>query len=142
MRIALLSDIHSNFQALQACLRHAKKQGVDRFAVLGDLVGYGGDPVAVVERVEKMQQDGAIVLSLCKIMAGRMIQIDRGRPVGSFTLAFSPSMATISARNRQQAPLLAHPCTMSCSGKGFSNFISQVCRVNFASMPQHAMQSN
>ena len=62
MRIALLSDIHSNFQALQACLRHAKKQGVDRFAVLGDLVGYGGDPVAVVERVEKMQQDGAIVL--------------------------------------------------------------------------------
>jgi len=62
MRIALLSDIHSNLQALQACLRHAKKQGVDRYAVLGDLVGYGGDPVAVVERVAKMRQDGAIVL--------------------------------------------------------------------------------
>ncbi len=62
MRIALLSDIHSNLEALQACLRHAKKQGVDRYAVLGDLVGYGADPVAVVERIAQMQQDGAVVL--------------------------------------------------------------------------------
>lgn len=62
MRIALLSDIHSNLEALQACLRHIKKQGVDRYAVLGDLVGYGADPVAVVERIASLQQDGAIVL--------------------------------------------------------------------------------
>lgn len=62
MRIALLSDIHSNLEALQACLRHSKKQGVDRYAVLGDLVGYGANPAAVVERVAALQNDGAIVL--------------------------------------------------------------------------------
>ncbi len=62
MRIALLSDIHSNLEALQACLRHSRKLGVDRYAVLGDLVGYGADPVAVVDRVSRLQQDGAIVL--------------------------------------------------------------------------------
>lgn len=62
MRIALLSDIHSNLEALQACLRHIKRQGVDRYAVLGDLVGYGADPAAVIESVASLQQGGAIVL--------------------------------------------------------------------------------
>ena len=46
MRLALISDIHANRQALQACLDHARQQGADQFAFLGDLVGYGADPVA------------------------------------------------------------------------------------------------
>lgn len=62
MRIALISDIHSNLEALQACLRHTQKQGVDRYAVLGDLVGYGADPIAVVERIASLRDAGAIVL--------------------------------------------------------------------------------
>ena len=62
MKIALLSDIHANIQALDACLGHARKQGALRFAVLGDLVGYGGDPGAVVQRVMAMAQDGALVI--------------------------------------------------------------------------------
>jgi diadenosine tetraphosphatase ApaH/serine/threonine PP2A family protein phosphatase len=62
MRVALLSDIHSNLEAFQACLRHVRKQGVDRYAILGDLVGYGADPVAVVERVAQLQSAGALVL--------------------------------------------------------------------------------
>lgn len=62
MRIALLSDIHSNLEAFLACLRHARKQGVDQFAILGDLVGYGADPLAVVERVMELQVGGATVL--------------------------------------------------------------------------------
>ncbi|MBK6637185.1 MAG: metallophosphatase family protein [Rhodocyclaceae bacterium] len=62
MRLALLSDIHSNLEAFQACLRHARKQGVDQFAILGDLVGYGADPVAVVEAVMELQAAGATVL--------------------------------------------------------------------------------
>ena len=47
MKIALLSDIHANRQALDACLAHARAQGARQFALLGDLVGYGGDPAAV-----------------------------------------------------------------------------------------------
>ena len=49
MKIALLSDIHANLQAMNACMAHAKLQGVDRWALLGDLVGYGGNPQEVVE---------------------------------------------------------------------------------------------
>ncbi len=51
MRLALLSDIHGNIQALDACLAHARAQQVQRFAFLGDLVGYGANPAEVVERV-------------------------------------------------------------------------------------------
>ena len=62
MRLALLSDIHGNIQALDACLAHARAQRAQRFAFLGDLVGYGADPAAVVDRVMLMTEEGAIVL--------------------------------------------------------------------------------
>ena len=60
MKIALLSDIHANRQALDACLQHARAQGAEQFALLGDLVGYGGEPVAVVEQVRDLAQQGAL----------------------------------------------------------------------------------
>ena len=62
MKYALLSDLHANFHALEACLTHAGKQGVDRIAILGDLVGYGAYPAQVVERCQQLQAEGAIVL--------------------------------------------------------------------------------
>lgn len=45
MRIAILSDIHSNLAAFQAVLRHIESKGKpDRVWCLGDVVGYGPDP--------------------------------------------------------------------------------------------------
>lgn len=44
MRWALLSDIHSNLEALEAVLRDLEKRAVDRICFLGDLVGYGASP--------------------------------------------------------------------------------------------------
>jgi diadenosine tetraphosphatase ApaH/serine/threonine PP2A family protein phosphatase len=62
MKIALLSDIHSNIQALQTCLTHARKLGVDQFAILGDTVGYGGNPAEVLDTVMELHQQGAWVV--------------------------------------------------------------------------------
>lgn len=62
MKWALLSDIHANIQALNACEDHARRQGVERWAVLGDTVGYGADPLPVVERIMHWHGDGACVL--------------------------------------------------------------------------------
>lgn len=62
MRIALLADIHSNLEALRACLDHARQSGAERFAFLGDLVGYGADPVAVTDIIAGMAAEGAIVI--------------------------------------------------------------------------------
>lgn len=62
MKLALLSDIHANLRALEACLGHAATHGAQRFAVLGDLVGYGAEPAAVVRRVRDLAGAGAVVL--------------------------------------------------------------------------------
>jgi diadenosine tetraphosphatase ApaH/serine/threonine PP2A family protein phosphatase len=62
MKIALLADIHSNLEALTACLAHARSQGADSHAFLGDLVGYGADPVAVLDLVEEHARGGALVV--------------------------------------------------------------------------------
>ncbi len=62
MRVAFLSDIHANIQAFNACLEHARAQGAQRFAILGDLVGYGAHPVAVVQQVQALAAAGAWVV--------------------------------------------------------------------------------
>ncbi|WKZ37643.1 MAG: metallophosphoesterase family protein [Anaerolineales bacterium] len=49
MRVLVMSDIHANYTALQAVLKEAG--AVDETWCLGDLVGYGPDPNAVVEEV-------------------------------------------------------------------------------------------
>jgi diadenosine tetraphosphatase ApaH/serine/threonine PP2A family protein phosphatase len=60
--LALLADIHSNLEALQACLAHARAAGARRYALLGDVVGYGADPAAVVELAMGLVDDGALVV--------------------------------------------------------------------------------
>lgn len=62
MRLALLSDIHSNRQAFDACMEHARGQGAEQFALLGDLVGYGADPGYVVQQAMALATQGAIVI--------------------------------------------------------------------------------
>ena len=62
MRLALLADIHSNPEALDACLAHARGQGAQRLALLGDLVGYAAEPAQVVERAMSLAREGAAVV--------------------------------------------------------------------------------
>jgi diadenosine tetraphosphatase ApaH/serine/threonine PP2A family protein phosphatase len=62
MRLALMSDIHANLQALDACLRHARAQQAQRLGFLGDLVGYGGNPAQVVERIMLLTEEGAFAI--------------------------------------------------------------------------------
>ena len=44
MRIAILSDIHANYHALDAVLAEVDAEGVDELWCLGDTVGYGPRP--------------------------------------------------------------------------------------------------
>lgn len=54
MRLLLLSDIHSNIDALEACLAAAPEY--DSVANLGDVVGYGGAPNEVVDRIRPIAE--------------------------------------------------------------------------------------
>jgi len=51
MQVALLADVHANLDALEAVLKDAARHGIAEIWHLGDLVGYGPDPDAVVGRL-------------------------------------------------------------------------------------------
>ena len=53
MRFAILSDIHSNLQALQRALKLIAQLRVDEIHCLGDIVGYGGNPNECVALVRE-----------------------------------------------------------------------------------------
>jgi predicted phosphodiesterase len=44
LRVAVISDVHSNLQALEAVLEDANEAVIDELWCLGDVVGYGGRP--------------------------------------------------------------------------------------------------
>ena len=53
MKLALISDIHANLEALEAVLADIETNKVDRIICLGDVVGYGPDPAACLELVDR-----------------------------------------------------------------------------------------
>ncbi|MCS6850796.1 MAG: metallophosphoesterase [Gemmataceae bacterium] len=50
---AIISDIHSNLEALQAVLKDIERHGVDEIYCLGDVVGYGPNPRECIDLVMK-----------------------------------------------------------------------------------------
>ncbi|MSO83992.1 MAG: metallophosphoesterase [Acidobacteria bacterium] len=68
MRYLVISDIHANLEALEATLQAAGPY--DRVLVLGDLVGYGADPNAVIDRVRALPASVIIRGNHDKVAAG------------------------------------------------------------------------
>ena len=71
MRLALISDIHANLEALQATLADIAGRGVDRIVCLGDIVGYNANPaecVALIREANALCVAGNHDLAVC----GRM----------------------------------------------------------------------
>jgi diadenosine tetraphosphatase ApaH/serine/threonine PP2A family protein phosphatase len=59
MLVALFADIHANRQAFSACLAQARDAGAQKIVLLGDYVGYGGDPEWTVRTVMALVDQGA-----------------------------------------------------------------------------------
>jgi predicted phosphodiesterase len=53
MKLALISDIHANNDALEAVLADIQTHAVDEILCLGDIVGYGANPNECIELVKK-----------------------------------------------------------------------------------------
>jgi predicted phosphodiesterase len=59
MKIGIISDIHSNFEAISSVLKNTKE--IDEFICLGDIVGYGPDPNDCIEKIRDLN---------CRCVAG------------------------------------------------------------------------
>lgn len=54
MRYAIVSDIHANLTAWKAVLNDLSDQRIDKIICLGDIIGYGPDPIGVLESVHRV----------------------------------------------------------------------------------------
>jgi predicted phosphodiesterase len=55
MRYGLFSDVHSNLEALRAVLGELKREEIDKYLCLGDIVGYGARPNQVIDLLKKLK---------------------------------------------------------------------------------------
>jgi predicted phosphodiesterase len=69
MRYLVLSDVHANLEALSAVLEASDGEW-DEVLVLGDLVGYGGDPNAVIDRIKTLPVTGMVRGNHDKVACG------------------------------------------------------------------------
>lgn len=70
MKYLILSDIHSNREALSAVLQFVRRKRFDKVAFLGDLVGYGANPNQAVDLVRGLRSVAAIRGSHDKVCSG------------------------------------------------------------------------
>ena len=57
MRYAIISDIHSNLEALTAVIDDIERRSAGTILCLGDIVGYGADPIECLRIVEKISDE-------------------------------------------------------------------------------------
>lgn len=51
MKRALISDVHGNLEALEAVLADIRKKEISEIYCLGDIIGYGPNPVECIDRI-------------------------------------------------------------------------------------------
>lgn len=95
MRIAILSDIHGNYLALDAVLHDSSRTGpVDAYWFVGDLVAMGPDPVAVVQRIRTLPNQQSTRGNTDRWL----VDVQREFPL-------TPQQISQAAQNNESAPL-------------------------------------
>jgi predicted phosphodiesterase len=96
MRYGVLADIHGNLHALRAALSALGREGVDRYLIAGDLVGYGPNPNECVELVAGL--DAVCVAGNHDLIALDLLSDDRCPELARRSLRWTRSVLTDEAR--------------------------------------------
>ncbi|MBI4262774.1 MAG: metallophosphoesterase family protein [Acidobacteria bacterium] len=120
MRYLVISDIHANLEALEATLAAAGPY--DRVLVLGDLVGYGADPNAVIERVRALPAATIIRGNHDKVGAG-LENVEGFNHLARQAIAWTTGMLTPANRDwlaaLPQGPVIVDEGVEICHGTPF-----------------------
>lgn len=120
MRYLIVSDVHANLEALEATLSAAGE--VDRVLVLGDLVGYGADPNAVIDRIRGLERATIIRGNHDKVGAG-IENVDSFNHLARYAIAWTASALTSDNREWlaavQAGPLAIDGLVEICHGSPF-----------------------
>jgi len=111
MKYLVISDVHANLEALEATL--AKAAPHDAVLVLGDLVGYGADPNAVIDRIRDLRGATIIRGNHDKVGAG-IENVEAFNHLAKHAITWTAS--TLTPNNRAWlAALPAGPVTIDSS---------------------------
>jgi diadenosine tetraphosphatase ApaH/serine/threonine PP2A family protein phosphatase len=122
MRYLVLTDIHANIEALDACLGFTRARGFDRTLVLGDLVGYGPDPNLTIERIAGLDPLAIVRGNHDKVACG-IDQADGFNAVAR--MAAHWTLDTLTPANREflaalpVGPILVDELVEICHGSPF-----------------------
>jgi len=119
MRYLILTDVHANFDALEAVLETAAGVGYDRTLVLGDLVGYGAEPNEVVDRVRALDPAAIIRGNHDKVASG-LEHADGFNPIAQQAAEWTYQALTSENRTylatRSAGPILVDSDVEICHG--------------------------
>lgn len=120
MKYLVVSDLHANLEALEATLASAGPH--DGILVLGDLVGYGADPNAVIERIRKLPATTIIRGNHDKVGAG-IENVEAFNHLAKQAIAWTTATLTPSNRTWLAAlpagPRNVDPLVQICHGSPF-----------------------
>jgi diadenosine tetraphosphatase ApaH/serine/threonine PP2A family protein phosphatase len=122
MRYLVLTDIHANLEALEACLADARARGFDRALVLGDIVGYAANPNEVIERVQRLEPLAIVRGNHDKVACG-IDQADGFNVVARSAAVWT--LATLTPEHRDwlarlpKGPILVDSVVEICHGSPF-----------------------
>jgi hypothetical protein len=98
MRVAVLSDVHANYYALEAVLKDIEKRGIDAYWYLGDFIGRGFQPTAVVKTLQRIYQRQSPGDQRCWLCGNHEMLLFNRVPHG-FLEAEGSSSLTVSGDN-------------------------------------------
>jgi predicted phosphodiesterase len=94
---ALISDIHSNLEALQAVLKDISAQGVETIYCLGDVIGYGPNPRECIDAILDLP-----VVLLGNHDQGAMFDPEGFNPGAERAIFWTRSQLEVPGENRQK----------------------------------------
>jgi diadenosine tetraphosphatase ApaH/serine/threonine PP2A family protein phosphatase len=118
MRYLVLSDVHANLEALTASVDAAAGEW-DQALVLGDLVGYGADPNAVIDRIRQLPVAAIVRGNHDKVAAG-LASVDSFNHVARQAIEWTTTVLTPAnlqwLASMPQGPVAIDALTEICHG--------------------------
>jgi len=74
MRYAIFSDIHSNLEALKSIITYLKKEKIEQYLCVGDIIGYGTDPQPCIELVQELKSQ--VVMGNHDYVVGNLAELN------------------------------------------------------------------
>jgi diadenosine tetraphosphatase ApaH/serine/threonine PP2A family protein phosphatase len=111
MRLAVLSDIHANLEAFEQVLSDIDQNAIDAIVSLGDNIGYGPDPNAVIALLQERRIPSVLGNHELAVISAR--SLDWFNPLARRSLRWTIDRLSSQSRefvSRLPAALVLHGC--------------------------------